>query len=561
MIKLSVFPQAGCGNKNTQPKLITSTPSPRDHLWLRYSCGTGLVCAETFASLLMIADEEEEEREEEDNTICDEETVELSTILYSLIRWRRWDAALERLNQCPQEASTWIVTGTGIEQNQSNNTTTTTTTMTNSKYLPLHLVCKETTRQYRLIRELLHVYPEAVRAQDPMGRLPLHLFCLAVTDNPTLFCSQNNVDSVRNSLHLLLELYPESMYVQDCTQSTPLSIITDAVHRKGRAALTEVIIASVETLAIYHSQQPNPPTTTVEFPPNLPVFIKPQHHQHHPIDFTCSCNEQPLCYNCSQSKSATRDMEQQRDVATNMSSLFFQDSSEDCDNNFINDTMIPSSPTSTIVCFTADGAMHKEMGYAPSDEQSHKEEEVQHLQIPSVDDDDATPYPKQLDKGSNNNNEIASSQQECNVTLPTCLSTSTITSNPCQQDFLENNKPTSFDNCSYNNHMLLHPSNTSPNTNYEDISISEEEKTCTLDTLDTQPQVEEATQNNEVLMEHSNIPLTVEDFKTHNKEEEVNFLQSKIIELEVAYRELNVKLQILNSRNQSGHEEVGRILS
>ncbi len=128
-------------------------------------------------------------------------------------------------------------------------------------YLPLHLVCKETTRQHRLIQELIQVYPEAVQAKDPMERIPLHSFCLALMDNPNLFCSQNNVESVRNSLRLLLDCSPDAMYAQDQTKSTPLSIITNAVQRRGRTELTQVLIASVETLAFYHSTYPNPPTT------------------------------------------------------------------------------------------------------------------------------------------------------------------------------------------------------------------------------------------------------------------------------------------------------------
>jgi hypothetical protein len=137
--------------------------------------------------------------------------------------------------------------------------------------------------------------------------------------------------------------------------------------------------------------------------------------------------------------------------------------------------------------------MVEESWLAMSDEQPHKEE-AQYLLLPSIEETN------QVDQVNNENKMIDNSQKECNGTLPTCLSTSTMTSNPYHQDFIEDNKPNSFDNCSYNYHMVLSPAETPPTTSYEDNhDVEEENGRCIL----THWEVE--------LIENSSNPVTKEE--------------------------------------------------
>ena len=182
-----------------------------------------LACADPFESFI----NDDDDNDDMDNSILPASaTTQYASMLHSYIKWRRWEQALERLDQFPLEASTWIVE----EPDQ--------------KLLPLHLVCSETTRQYELVEKLVFTYPEAIRLKDQNGRLPLHLFCLGVSE--TFFCSSLNIVSIENSLQLLS--FPEAWETKDVLGNTPMSILTNAVNGR-RTALTDTI---VEALAYYN---------------------------------------------------------------------------------------------------------------------------------------------------------------------------------------------------------------------------------------------------------------------------------------------------------------------
>lgn len=88
------------------------------------------------------------------------------TVLYELIKSRKWSAVVNRLrNQrsAADEAATWIV-----ERNVDGSV--------RWKLLPLHQAC-ENQAPSELIRTLLDVYPSSITMKDSAGDLPLHLAC------------------------------------------------------------------------------------------------------------------------------------------------------------------------------------------------------------------------------------------------------------------------------------------------------------------------------------------------------------------------------------------------
>mmetsp|Transcript_15542 Transcript_15542/g.22156 ORF Transcript_15542/g.22156 Transcript_15542/m.22156 type:complete len:709 (+) Transcript_15542:289-2415(+) len=162
------------------------------------------------------------------------------TLLYSHIKLRRWNAALDRLTTSPQEASKWV-----FEKGENE---------TVEKYLPLHLVCRETVRQYQLVEMLINIYPDAVRTKDHAGRLPLHLFCLGATENTT-DSLKKNVEYVRNIMILILSVFPEGMYTKDNRQATPMKIVTDAIQRNGRTLVTDAIVEALTNCHVLLEKQ------------------------------------------------------------------------------------------------------------------------------------------------------------------------------------------------------------------------------------------------------------------------------------------------------------------
>ena len=162
------------------------------------------------------------------------------TPLYSHIKFQRWNAALERLTTSPQEASKWV-----FEKGENE---------TVEKYLPLHLVCKETVRQYKLVEMLININPDAVRTKDHAGRLPLHLFCLGATKNTT-DSLKKNVEYVRNIMILILSVFPEGMYTKDNRQATPMKIVTDAIQRSGRTLVTDAMVEALTNCHVLLEKQ------------------------------------------------------------------------------------------------------------------------------------------------------------------------------------------------------------------------------------------------------------------------------------------------------------------
>lgn len=132
-----------------------------------------------------------------------ETTTDRPTILCWLMQRQKFEDAMERLHDAPDEASTWLVDES-----------------TNTRSLPLHLACRqlrteEDNRQRialsDLVSHLLLVHPKAAQEKDsPDGRLPIHDAIAGGIDEETLA--------------LLLTVYPESMNVPDERRLTLIEI-------------------------------------------------------------------------------------------------------------------------------------------------------------------------------------------------------------------------------------------------------------------------------------------------------------------------------------------------
>lgn len=150
--------------------------------------------------------------------------------LHRLIKKPTWDAAMDRLEDSPQEAKVWVcwINGRGKSV----------------QYLPLHLACRETNKQqYQLVELLIHIYPKAARTKDHAGRLPLHHLCLGATSSPTLFQQELWKDIIHVAV-LLLSVFPEAMFMRDDHNNIPIKIVSEAIQIHGRTALTDAIVST-----------------------------------------------------------------------------------------------------------------------------------------------------------------------------------------------------------------------------------------------------------------------------------------------------------------------------
>ena len=87
------------------------------------------------------------------------------TELYRLIEKRSWEMVLLRLDSRPDEAGKWY---------DSSNITSHPNEY--KRYLPLHLACKSNPPE-RVVRLLVHSFPQAVGSEGNRGWLPLHYAC------------------------------------------------------------------------------------------------------------------------------------------------------------------------------------------------------------------------------------------------------------------------------------------------------------------------------------------------------------------------------------------------
>lgn len=143
----------------------------------------------------------------------DEKNVFVPTKLYTLIEEKKWDFAVRRLLEAPDEALTWIVANEkkpGV------------------KYLPLHMACS-VRAPLILVAMLIQSYPESVRKTICTGKLPLHIACEKQADH--------------RIVGLLLHSWPDSYFVKDSKGQTCVQVALLSKSCEQRAKIIEVLMA------------------------------------------------------------------------------------------------------------------------------------------------------------------------------------------------------------------------------------------------------------------------------------------------------------------------------
>ena len=143
------------------------------------------------------------------------------TALYAAIGTKNWNAAICRLLEVPEEASTWVSTSSNTDEEEI-------------KFLPLHIACLSDA-PLMLFTMLVQVYPDSVR-MEAMGKLPIHMACDTPTDHRVVF--------------LLLNNYPESLHLKDDEENTPVEVssLTDACEQ--RTKIIQVLTSKMENTVV-----------------------------------------------------------------------------------------------------------------------------------------------------------------------------------------------------------------------------------------------------------------------------------------------------------------------
>jgi hypothetical protein len=220
--------------------------------------------------------------------------------------------------------------------------------------------------------------------------------------------------------------------------------------------------------------------------------------------------------------------------------------------------LTPLSPTSIILHFSsADGST--------TIVQPHPGETNQ-LQLPCmIDYDDDLEHQSFQVKIENEKNELridSSQDPECQ----THLSSSNNISLPCHEESIKKNvEIASLDthnNGDNDKSRSLQPKETE--TTDEKRANTEEGKRCSWDSLES-PDEQEVTDCDTDASTHyealdKNL-LTTDEPEPYISQDKAKYLQSKIMELELAHRKIKLKLQVLNRSNQSDAEQTDSILT
>ncbi len=120
----------------------------------------------------------------------EEKIVFVPTKLYSLIQKKKWDDAVRRVLEAPDEALTWV----GANPKK-----------TNVKCLPLHIACA-LRAPLIVIAVLVQSYADSVKKTTSTGKLPLHVACEKGADHRVI--------------SFLIHSWPDSFNVKDSTGQT-----------------------------------------------------------------------------------------------------------------------------------------------------------------------------------------------------------------------------------------------------------------------------------------------------------------------------------------------------
>lgn len=160
------------------------------------------------------------------------------TLLFRLLLKKDWDAAAERAESHPDEASTWIVTK-GFNGNL--------------RFLPLHKACVLQPPE-SVIEQLLEAYPDAVSSRDQDSWLPIHCATFYGANSSVITTlldaypkgSQSKCDEGRLPLHyaclkgasqsvveVLLESFPKGAMIKDEEGRLPIHHATSKGAPEG----------------------------------------------------------------------------------------------------------------------------------------------------------------------------------------------------------------------------------------------------------------------------------------------------------------------------------------
>lgn len=149
------------------------------------------------------------------------------TKLFTYIDQSKWDKAIERVRKAPSEAKTWLVSrGSGMAQ---------------FRYLPLHL-CLQFNPPFAVVEAILLAYDEAVTMSDHEGKLPLHHICQSSSIAYKTWDEKVSAAIV----HLLVSLYPESIYEPDESGNDCFDIVQSIVEKEGNSSRTEAILQALQ---------------------------------------------------------------------------------------------------------------------------------------------------------------------------------------------------------------------------------------------------------------------------------------------------------------------------
>jgi len=203
-----------------------------------------------------------------------------TTTLFHLIKQKEWDRVLRRCEECPSEASVWIVEDNNYDgsirwrllpihqacEERPPDTVISALLKANPRSalerdmggsLPIHLACRE--RAHKSVADvLLHHCRKCIDCSDNEGRLPLHLACRQGVSSDMIdlllrpyyrgamqqdadgmlplhwACAQGASCPIVESL---LRAYPDSVNVMDKLSRTPLTILQSSSHPEKEAVL------------------------------------------------------------------------------------------------------------------------------------------------------------------------------------------------------------------------------------------------------------------------------------------------------------------------------------
>ena len=156
-----------------------------------------------------------------ENERLNEVVLSKPTALYAAIGAKKWNVALRRLIEKPNEAGVWVSSGTNEDESII-------------KFLPIHLACF-VNAPLLLITLLVQSYPEGVE-QEALGRLPIHMACQMQVDHRIIF--------------LLLERFPESLNILDDEGNTPVDIASSVDSNEQKGKIIQVLTRKMENTVV-----------------------------------------------------------------------------------------------------------------------------------------------------------------------------------------------------------------------------------------------------------------------------------------------------------------------